>query len=251
MREVLNFLYGIIQSAWSMLNSSSGWMIFSFIVAGLLHEFIKPENLQKTAIGSTKVRGVFWTSVTGMLLPICSCGTIPLGISMYYSGAYLGPTLTFMTSTPVINPLAVLLSWGLLGKEITIIYVISGFVGPMLIGMIANRFGGNELHIGLRNKKYGGSEVSVKLDTDEEDSAGSGMIQLEFEEPSFWEKIKSGLRWSATELAVTISKYSVTGMLIAGFLFTVVPQSFIHDYLGQPGVISLFGIAVVSTFMYV
>ena len=40
-------------------------------------------------------------------------------------------------------------------------------------------------------------------------------------------------------------------MLIAGFLFTVVPQSFIHDYLGQPGVISLFGIAVVSTFMYV
>ena len=75
---------------------------------------------------------------------------------MYYSGAYLGPTLTFMTSTPVINPLAVLLSWGLLGKEITIIYVISGFVGPMLIGMIANRFGGNELHIGLRNKKYGG-----------------------------------------------------------------------------------------------
>ena len=138
-----------------------------------------------------------------------------------------------MTSTPVINPLAVLLSWGLLGKEITIIYVISGFVGPMLIGMIANRFGGNELHIGLRNKKYGGSEVSVKLDTDEEDSAGSGMIQLEFEEPSFWEKIKSGLRWSATELAVTISKYSVTGMLIAGFLFTVVPQSFIHDYLGR------------------
>ena len=56
MREVLNFLYGIIQSAWSMLNSSSAWVVFSFIVAGLLHEFIKPENLQKTAIGSTKVR---------------------------------------------------------------------------------------------------------------------------------------------------------------------------------------------------
>ena len=79
MREVLDFLYSIIQSAWSMLNSSSAWVVFSFIVAGLLHEFIKPENLQKTAIGSTKVRGVFWTTVTGMLLPICQLRNDPIG----------------------------------------------------------------------------------------------------------------------------------------------------------------------------
>ena len=175
---------------------------------------------------------------------------------MYYSGAYLGPTLTFMTSTPMINPLAVLMSWGLLGPQITIIYVITGFVAPMLIGTIANKFAGDELHIGLRNKKYGGSEVSVNLemdDEDEEEEGGSigGMIQLEFEEPSFWDKIKTGLRWSATELSVTVSKYSITGMLMAGFLFTIIPQSFIHDYLGQPGVISLVGIAVVAALMYV
>lgn len=252
MGEAAEFLRSMLQSAWSMLNSSSAWVVFSFIVAGLLHEFIKPEQVQKTSIGSKKFSGVFWTTVSGMLLPICSCGTIPLGISMYYSGAYLGPTLTFMTSTPVINPLAVLLSWGLLGKEITIIYVITGFIGPMLIGTIANRFAGAELHIGLRNQKYGASEVSVKLEEEEVvEPAGGGMIQLEFEKPSFWEKIKSGLRWSATELAVTISKYSVSGMLIAGFLFTIIPQSFIQDYLGQPGVISLAGISVVATLMYV
>lgn len=249
---ITEFLMSIFQSAWSMLNSSSHWIIFSFIVAGLLHEFIKPENMRKTSVGSTKFSGVFWTTVSGMLLPICSCGTIPLGISLYYSGAYLGPTLTFMTSTPIINPLAVLMSWGLLGKEITIIYVITGFVGPMIIGTIANRLAGDELHIGLRNKKYGGSEVSVILETDEdEEDTSSGMIQLEFEEMTFWEKIKSGLRWSATELAVTISKYSIAGMLMAGVLFTIMPQSFIQDYLGQPGVISLLGIAVIACFMYV
>jgi len=253
MGDLLEFLKSIIQTAWSMLDSSSSWVVFSFIVAGLLHEFIKPEQMQKTAIGSTKFRGVLWSTLTGMMLPICSCGTIPLGISMYYSGAYLGPTLTFMTSTPMINPLAVLMSWGLLGPEITIIYVITGFVAPMLIGTIANKFAGDELHIGLRQKKYGQSEVSVKLEMDDEDEAPAigGMIQLEYEEPSFWDKIKTGLRWSATELSVTVSKYSITGMLMAGLLFTIIPQSFIHDYLGQPGVISLVGIAVVAALMYV
>lgn len=247
--ELGSFIFSIIQSAWSMLNSSSSWMVFSFAVAGVLHEFLKPEKIQKTAIGSKRISGVFWTTLSGMFIPICSCGTIPLGISMYYSGAYLGPTLAFMTSTPMINPLAVILAWGLLGKEITIIYIITGFVAPMIIGIVANHFAGNELHIGLRNKNNEETEGTISLETDEEEEPA--MIQLEFEEPSVWEKLKSGLRWSFTELSVTISKYTVSGMLIAGFLFTVVPQSFVQDYLGNPGMISLLGITVVAALMYV
>ena len=247
--ELGNFIFSIIQFAWSMLNSSSSWMVFSFAVAGVLHEFLKPEKIQKTAIGSKRISGVFWTTLSGMFIPICSCGTIPLGISMYYSGAYLGPTLAFMTSTPMINPLAVILAWGLLGKEITIIYIITGFVAPMIIGIVANHFAGNELHIGLRNKNNEEAEGTISLETDEEEEPA--MIQLEFEEPSVWEKLKSGLRWSFTELSVTISKYTVSGMLIAGFLFTVVPQSFVQDYLGNPGMISLLGITVVAALMYV
>ena len=210
--EFGGFLEKIIASTWNMLNSSSPWIIFSFLVAGLLHEFLKPEKIQKTAIGSGKISGVFWTTISGMFIPICSCGTIPLGISMYYSGAYLGPTLAFMTSTPMINPIALLLAYGLLGKEIATIYLITGFVAPMVIGMIANKFAGNELHIGLRNKEI--KQTTLETDEDEEDDSVSPepLIQLEFEEPGFWDKIKSGMRWSFTELSVTICKYTVSGM---------------------------------------
>lgn len=250
--EFFDFIGKILNSTWNMLNSSSGWMIFSFLVAGVLHEFLKPEKVQKTAIGSARVSGVFWTTISGMFIPICSCGTIPLGISMYYSGAYLGPTLAFMTSTPMINPIALLLAFGLLGKDVAIIYLITGFVAPIIIGMVANRFAGDELHIGMRKTK---ESPAVRLEMDDgpeelEDSA-EPMIQLEFDEPTFWEKIKSGMRWSLTELSVTISKYTVTGMLIAGLLFNIVPQSFIQDYLGQPGFVSLLGITVVAALMYV
>ena len=57
--ELGSFIFSIIQSAWSMLNSSSSWMVFSFAVAGVLHEFLKPEKIQKTAIGSKRISGVF------------------------------------------------------------------------------------------------------------------------------------------------------------------------------------------------
>ena len=247
--EFGKFLLRILNSTWNMLNSSSAWMIFSFCVAGLLHEFLKPEKIQKTSIGSKKVSGVFWTTLSGMFIPICSCGTIPIGISMYYSGAYLGPTLAFMTSTPMINPIALVLAYGMLGKEIATIYLITGFVAPMIIGILANKFAGNELHIGLQ-KQMESQPISLETE-DEEESDGAPMIRLEYEEPGFWDKIKSGLRWSFTELSVTISKYTVSGMLIAGLLFNIVPQSFIQDYLGQPGFVSLFGITVVAALMYV
>lgn len=216
-----------------MLGTSSSWMILSFFIAGLLHEFLSPEKMRKSSIGTKKVSGVFWSTISGALIPICSCGTIPLGISLYYSGAYLGPTLAFMTSSPMINPIAVILSWGLLGPKITIIYIITGLVAPMIIGIVANRFGGKEICL------YS------------EEEAAERPILLEEETMSVMDKIKSGLHWSFTELSLTVSKYAVTGMLIAGLLFNIVPQSAIQTYLGNPGFISLFGITVIAALMYV
>ena len=230
---IIDFLKNVIYSAISMLNSASVWIVFSFAIAGIMHEFVGTDKMKKSTIGSTKLSGIFLSTITGMLIPICSCGTIPLGISMYYSGAYLGPVLTFMTSSPMINPIALILSFGLLGKEIAIIYLITGFVAPFLIGVIANKFAGDELYYKPAYKN------NVKT------------IELAKQKKPVFRRVKAGLRWSFFELAVVISKYTVSGMLIAGVLFTLVPQTMIQYYLGNPGLISLLGITVVAALMYV
>lgn len=228
---ILDFFKDVLLASISILNGASGWLIISFIVAGLLHNLISPEKFQKS-LGNKKISSLLKSTVSGMLLPICSCGVIPIGISMYYSGAYLGPVLAFMTSTPIINPIAVVLSLGLLGPDITIIYVISGFVVPIIVGLLGNYLGKNELCINQQ---------------DDEEIA----IELEEEELSFKEKVIEVLKWSFSELALTISKYVVIGMLVAGFITTVFPSSIIQKYLGNPGVLSLGSIAVLACIMYV
>ena len=207
-------------------------MLVSFCIAGIFREIMDTKRLRSSTICSTKTRGVFNATITGMLIPICSCGSIPLGIGMYYSGAYLGPTLAFMTSTPMINPIAILLAFGLLGKEIAIIYVITGFVAPMIIGTVANRFGGKEL--------FRQSDISSEK-----------KILLETEKPSIFGKLKNGLIWSFGELTPMVAKYAVSGMLLMGLLLNIVPQTAIQRYLGDPGFISLFGVTVVAALMYV
>ena len=227
------FIRDVALSALSMLNSASPWMLFSFLIAGVIHEFVNPETMRKSSLGTTKLSGILWTTLTGMCIPICSCGTIPLGISMYYSGAYLGPVLTFMTSTPMINPIAIILAYGLLGKQIATIYVLTGFFAPLIIGTVANRFGGDELYYKPAYENQ------------------ASRIQLKTKKPPVAKRMWTGIRWSYSELAMAVSKYTVSGMLIAGTLFTVVPQGAIQRYLGDPGMVSLLGITVVAALMYV
>lgn len=228
---ILDFFKDVFISSVTILNGASGWLMISFIIAGLLHNVISPEKFQKS-LGNKKLSSLFKSTISGMLLPICSCGVIPIGISMYYSGAYLGPVLAFMTSTPIINPIAVVLSLGLLGPNITIIYVISGFIVPIIVGLLGNYLGKDEVCINQ---------------SDEEEV----LIELEEDELSLKQKVIEGLKWSFSELAITISKYVVTGMFIAGFITTVFPSSIIQKYLGNPGVLSLGSITILACIMYV
>lgn len=207
-------------------------MVGSFILAGLLHNLVKADRWQR-ALGNARFSSIIKATLSGMLLPICSCGVIPLGLGLYYSGAYLGPTLAFMTATPIINPAAVILAYGLLGPEIATIYLLGGFVVPVLIGLVANSFGGPELQAPGFDR-----EETVPI-LESEDNA------------SFLEKVLSGLRWGFMDLGMMVSKYLVIGVFVAGLILAMVPKSFIHNYLGNPGLISLVGIGMIGAVMYV
>lgn len=222
----------VILTALDILNGASVWLIISFVLAGLMHNLISPDRLQRM-LGNRSISALTKATASGMLLPICSCGVIPLGLGLYYSGAYLGPTLAFMTATPIINPAAILLAYGFLGPQIATIYLVTGFVVPMLIGIIGNKLAGPELHAP-------GMEGPVEM-AELEPGDQAGLVQ----------KLQTGLQWGFLDMGVSVSKYVCVGMLLAGLIIVLVPPAFIQEYLGNPGLISVAGIAVFGAIMYV
>lgn len=221
----------IFAASLQILNDASVWLVLSFALAGLLHNFLKPEKLQRM-LGNRNLSSIVRGTISGMFLPICSCGVIPLGLGLYYSGAYLGPTLAFMTATPIINPAAVLLAYGLLGPQIATIYLISGFAVPVMVGIVGNGLAGPEI-------QAPGVEEYAALELENADDVGLGR------------KLLSGLHWGFMELGVMVSKYIVVGVFLAGLILAIVPKSMIQQYLGNPGMVSLAGIAVLGSIMYV
>jgi uncharacterized membrane protein YraQ (UPF0718 family) len=222
----------MMSTAWDILNDVSPWLVLSFILAGLLRQFLNPAKFQK-ALGNGRLSSIVKATVSGMLLPICSCGVIPLGLGMYYTGAYLGPTLAFMVATPIINPAAILLAYGLLGPGIATIYLAAGFSVPVLIGVIGNWLGGEEIHApGVQSPV-----AQARFEAQETISTGR--------------KLLIGLNWGVFELGTMVGKYIVLGVAMAGILIAAIPQQVIQGYLGNPGMISIFGIAVMGSVIYV
>ena len=229
---IFEMLQKIFEICLQILNDASPWLILSFILAGLLHNLLKPERLQRH-LGNRKSSSLVKATLSGMLLPICSCGVIPLGLGLYHTGAYLGPTLAFMVATPIINPAAVLLAYGLLGPSIATIYLVAGFTVPFLVGLLGNFFGGNELQApGM--------------------IPGLEALELPMEEPvSFSQKLISGLEWGFLDLGILVSKYILIGVLFAGLIIALVPSAYIQQYLGNSGMVSILGIALIGAVMYV
>lgn len=236
MNSALAFMHDLLGAAVSYLNDASMWLLASFLLAGLLHNVLSPEGLQKQ-LGNTRPGSLVKATASGMLLPICSCGVIPLGLGLYYTGAFLGPVLAFMTATPIINPAAMFLAYALLGPELATIYIAVGFTVPLLIGWLGNRLGGPELRAPGLEENGGNMTTALEL--------------AEAEQDSWKEKLRAGLYYGFTDLGPTVSRYVIWGMLIAGFISAAVPASFIQQYLGNPGLISIAGIAVLGAIMYV
>ncbi len=226
-RLLLNF--------WDMLKTSGAWLIASFFLCGILHAVLRPETLQKS-LGNKKLSSIIKATLSGMLLPICSCGVVPLSLGLYYSGAYLGPTLAFLVATPIINPAAIILAYAMLGPEIATIYLACGFLLPVLIGMLGNRFGGKELV----------SPAALAL----AQAAGQSAPNAPPQKP-LWERLKGGIRWGFSDLAVQTCRFILLGSLFAAVLLVVVPPSFIQQYLSSPRIISLLGITLLGAIMYV
>lgn len=227
---MLEFLKSIFSNAWILLMGASTWLMISFLLVGLLRDTLSPMRFQRT-MGNKKFSSLLKGLLTSLLLPICNCGTLPIGMTMYYSGVYLGPVMTFMTSSPIINPLAVILALGLLGKEVTMIYVIGGIIISLILGVLANLFSGKELFI--------------------EGMDASKIPALEENKGSLINRLKSGLYWSFNDLAGIVIKYTVFGMLLVGFIMTIVSDDWIEYYLGNPEIISVLIAAVLSLFMYI
>jgi hypothetical protein len=104
-------------------------------IAAFLVVFIPWEKVKKR-MGYGGFFSNLTASFTGAVIPICSCGIVPVLAGMVEAGIPLGPTMAFLISAPMLNVPAVFITAGVLGWKLAIGRILGTFFIALSVGGI-------------------------------------------------------------------------------------------------------------------
>jgi uncharacterized membrane protein YraQ (UPF0718 family) len=115
------------------------FLVISYLVA-LVNQKLPAERIQRL-LGAREGRGYLTAAGLGAVTPFCSCSTIPMLIGLLKARAGFGPTMTFLFTSPLLNPIVVALFIPVLGLEFTLWYAALALGASMVAGVLLERFG--------------------------------------------------------------------------------------------------------------
>lgn len=170
-----------------------------------------------------RVTGYFLGSGFGAITPFCSCSSIPLFLGFTSAGIPLGVTMAFLFTSPIINEVAVIMLWGLLGWQFTLMYMVIGVLVGVSGGMILDFLRGERWLQSFAAKAYQQAESSPQSDAD----AGGSAMKLTFADRHRFAKDE------VREIVGRIWKWVLIGVGLGSALHGFVPEGWFADNLGS------------------
>jgi uncharacterized membrane protein YraQ (UPF0718 family) len=115
-------------------------LVFMVYVIGWLRAGLNTDRVRDYLKGKKRSLGYALGAVFGAITPFCSCSSIPLFLGFTTARIPLGITMAFLITSPIINEVAVVLLWGLLGWKFTLVYVSVGLLAGILGGFLMDSF---------------------------------------------------------------------------------------------------------------
>jgi uncharacterized membrane protein YraQ (UPF0718 family) len=180
---------------------------------GIIRSFFTPENTRKLLAGRKEFTGNILAALLGIVTPFCSCSAVPLFIGFMEAGVPMGVAFSFLISAPVINEIAVVLLWGLVGWKITLFYIAIGLFIAITSGWIIGR---------LKMEKYVEDWVW--------ELQGDG-TETEKQKLSWPERVTYA-QSAVKEIVGKVWLYVLAGIAIGAFIHGYVPEGMLAHIMG-------------------
>jgi uncharacterized membrane protein YraQ (UPF0718 family) len=180
---------------------------------GIVRSFFTPERTRRILAGQRESVGTVLAGLLGIVTPFCSCSAVPLFLGFVTAGIPLGVSLTFLISAPMVNEVALVLLYGMLGWKVAAIYLSTGLAIAMASGWTIGRLH-MEKHVEewVYQTKAGDSGPEQHLD---------------------WvARIRYGLD-TVREIVGKVWLYVVLGIAVGAGIHGYVPEDFLAGVMGR------------------
>lgn len=208
----------------------------SFLVA-LLQVYVSKERIKRLLTRPHKVTNALLGAALGAVTPFCSCSTIPVLVGLFRSGAPFSGAISFLLTSPILNPAILALLLVFFGPVPTAVYAVLAFAFAIAAGLLLDALG------------FSRFVKSVSVQGGAQDGA-----TWETLEGTFWQKQRQAVLISLKE-AVGLFK-GVVGWLLLGagigaFIYGFVPQELLAGFAGASDLWAVPLAAIVGIPMYI
>jgi uncharacterized membrane protein YraQ (UPF0718 family) len=181
---------------------------------GIIRSFFTPEKTRAILAGKSESVGNVLAALLGIVTPFCSCSAVPLFIGFVTAGVPLGVTFSFLISAPMVNEIALVLLYGLLGWKVAALYLATGLLVAIIAGWVIGRLG-MEQHIedwvlAIRNDAETGPEQKISWD----------------------ERFRAG-REAVVEIVGKVWIYVIAGIAVGAGIHGYVPEGALAAIMGK------------------
>ncbi len=200
-------------------------------VIGMIRSFFTQERTRKYLAGKREASGNVMAALLGIVTPFCSCSAVPLFLGFVQAGIPLGVTFSFLIAAPMVNEIALVLLYGLLGWKVAAMYLTTGLLIAMVAGWIIGRF---KLEHWIE-------------DWVQEMRANEAVV---VEEKLTWaDRVERG-REAVRDIVGKVWIYVVAGIGVGALIHGYVPEEFMASIMGKDAWWSVPAAVVVGIPMY-
>ncbi len=207
--HILHQFWHVLHEFWHVLAEMATFLLFGFLVAGVLSVFLSARTIQRHLGGSGT-----WSMIKGALfgipLPLCSCGVIPVSASLRRGGAGKPAVTSFLIATPQDGVDSVAVTYALMGGAFALLRPAFALISGMLGGLAVSLF--------ARDDKS----------TDRQTDGGHDHCEREIQ----GSRIRRIFTYGFGALPRDIGRSLLIGLLVAGVISVVVPENFFVDAVG-------------------
>lgn len=206
--EALNFF---------VYDSLKIFLMLTIIIFGvsILRSYFPPERTKKILSHKRELYGNIVAALLGIVTPFCSCSAVPVFIGFIESGVPLGITFSFLISSPMVNEVALVMLWGLLGWKIATIYILSGVTIAVIAGYL----------IGKGKLEHLVEEYVYQMKVGE----------TEIVEQTFADRVRYAQDYTK-EILKKVWLYVIIAIGIGGFIHGYAPEDFLVQYAGKDNI---------------
>ena len=228
----MSYLHAFAAEFLSLTRQVLPYFLAGAALGAALDAYVKPELALRHLRGGWL--SMAKASALGMLLPGCSCATMPLAEGLRRKGADLGTVCSFLLASPLVSPQTLVLTYAVLGWKFAAARAAAAFIGAMMIGGLF-----------LRLERSGGLPGIPAPEPAKKCCSGCGCSGGEdgAGPKKFWPLF--------ADIVKDLGKYFVLGMAIASLLAVALPEGAVMRYIGSSGPLAYIAAALLGVPLYV